>query len=292
MASQGLRWVTGPFVLHLKAPVPGFADYLTTLYGEHQVLSPPWTDIADFHIRLIPSRGLRRFIQPKVSFRLDGNSFLAPFPLDHAPPLFEWGLNMSIASRANQFLLLHAAVVEKGGRGLILPGNPGSGKSTLCAALASRGFRLLSDEFGLLSPRERLLVPNPRPVALKNESIDILRAFAANAVLGREFPNTRKGTVCHFQPPPSSVEQSNIHVPPAWVVFPTFRRNSPTFLQTLPQEEVFLRMAENAFNYETMGQEGFEIIAWIVRSCQLLQLTFGDLAEAVAQLETLTSRPR
>jgi predicted ATPase len=47
--------------------------------------------------------------------------------------------------------MLHAAVVEKNGKALILPALPGSGKSTLSAALAMNGWRFLSDEFTMIS---------------------------------------------------------------------------------------------------------------------------------------------
>jgi len=41
---------------------------------------------------------------------------------------------------------LHAASVEQGGRGLLLVGKSGQGKSTLCADLVSNGFRFLADD--------------------------------------------------------------------------------------------------------------------------------------------------
>ena len=65
--------------------------------------------------------------------------------------MFEWGLNWVVANHAHQFAIVHAAAVEKDGRGFIFPGAPGSGKSTLCAALVSRGWRLLSDEMAMIS---------------------------------------------------------------------------------------------------------------------------------------------
>lgn len=288
LKSRGLRWVVGPFVIHLRSEVPDFSHFLHMFYGDSQLLLPPWQDIADFHITLNPPVGLRRYWRPKVYFRLDGNSFFTPFPLDHAPPLFEWGLNMAVASRCNHYLLLHAAVLERNGAALVLPGVPGSGKSTLCAALALRGFRLLSDEFGLYCPEKNRFTANPRPIALKNESIDVIRAFSPQAVIGREYPKTRKGTVGLLKPPNTSVHEAHLDAPPAWIVFPSFHPNNPTYLEKLSAAESFMKIAGNSFNYETMGQVGFACVSKIIRSSKVMQLRFGHLEEAVAQLQDLT----
>ena len=81
--------------------------------------------------------------------------------------MLEAGLNWCIGNLAHQYLVIHSATLERGGRALLMPAPPGSGKSTLCAALITRGWRLLSDEFALVDPATGLLVPVPRPVALK-----------------------------------------------------------------------------------------------------------------------------
>ena len=51
---------------------------------------------------------------------------------------------------AHQYLIIHAAVVEKNGLAAILPAPPGSGKGTLTAGSVLSGWRLLSDELTLI----------------------------------------------------------------------------------------------------------------------------------------------
>jgi len=219
-SDQGLVLETGPFTTRIHTPIKHFSLFLQHLYADFPV-APPNTP-ADFRIRLKPPPGLRHFIRPQVIFEHDGVRLFEPFPLSHAPPLFEWGLNWCIGTSAHQYLILHAAVLEKQGSAVIMPALPGSGKSTLCAALMLSGWRLLSDEFGLVRA-DGLLAPLPRPIPLKNQSIGVIHDLWPHAILGPEFPNTRKGTVCHLQPSRESVARMQETATPKWIVFPRFR---------------------------------------------------------------------
>ena len=66
-----------------------------------------------------------------------------PLPAYMALPALEWGINWCVANRANQYLMLHSAVVEKRGSAIVFPAWPGHGKTTLCAGLMLSGWRLL-----------------------------------------------------------------------------------------------------------------------------------------------------
>jgi HprK-related kinase A len=284
---SGLCVEMGPFVVRMRTRLASLAQPLRAIYGDFPVVDS--NGLADFHVALERPRNWRGWIQPQVLFKLDGRVLFEPFPQDTAFPLFEWGLNFSVAQRSHQYLILHAAVVERDGRALLLPAVPGSGKSTLCAALAHRGWRLLSDEFGLFDLEQRWLAPFPRPVALKNESIDVIRHFAPDAVLGPLFPKTRKGTVAHMRPPASSVRRMGETVRPAWVVFPKFAAGSRLMLRSLPKAQSFLRLAHNAFNYQITGADGFGAVGEIIRSCDCCELSYGDLDEVVARIDRLVS---
>ncbi len=143
---------------------------------------------------------MRGYVRPQCELLCDGVRELEPFPLDTPLPLLEWGTNYALATRLFCYLLLHAGVVERGGRAIVMPAMPGSGKSTLTAALTLRGFRLLSDEFGVVRLSDARLLRMLRPLALKNESIDVIQRFEPTAVIGPRFPKTHKGTVAHLAP--------------------------------------------------------------------------------------------
>ena len=172
-------------------------------------------------------------------------------------------------------------------RAPLLPAWPGCGKSTLCAALVNRGWRLFSDEFGLVRPGDGQLIPLPRPTPLKNRSIDVIRDFAPNAELGPSFHGTRKGTVAHLVSPAASVEKFNVPAPPGWLVFPRYRSGAPLRLEPIPKQQAFIKLANNSFNYQLLGLRGFEEVTRLVRACDCYILTYSNLDEAMNDLNRL-----
>ncbi len=199
--------------------------------------------------------------------------------------MFEWGLNWVIANHAHQFAIVHAAAVEKNGRCYIFPGAPGSGKSTLCAALVCRGWRLLSDEMAMISLRDGLIWPIPRPVSLKNASIEIIRTFGSDAVLGDIVADTAKGNIAHMRPPKGSVEASNLPVAPFAIVFPTYRAGATTEYAEVSKGQTLMRLAENCFNYPVLGAAGFNCLADTVERSHCHTAIYSQLDDIIATLE-------
>jgi HprK-related kinase A len=288
-ANDGLALRVPPVTLRVRSPIARFVEQLRTLYGAYELRDA--TEFADIDVRLVPVRGVRRVLAPAVQFVIDGITPFEPFALDHALPLFEWGVNWVFAHRMHHTLLLHAAVVERGGRAVLLPAWPGSGKSTLAASLAYRGWRYLSDEFGIVSLSTLSVLPFPRPAGLKNESIEVIRRFAPQALIGPTFPRTRKGAVAHLGVPDASVRRATEPAAIAAVVFPDFQAGATTELRPLGQCAAFLKLAHNAFNYEILGEPAFHAVASIVRSAPCRILRYGELDSAHAAIAALIDEP-
>lgn len=282
-SSAEVCYRTGPFLVRLDTDHPPLLQTLADLYPGTQTRQD--AEIVDFHLEMRRPLSLRRWWHPYIRFHLEDLSPFEPYPLDHAFPLLEWGLNWCIATSAHQYLMLHSAVVEQKDSALILPALPGSGKSTLCAALALRGWRLLSDEFGLVEPGTGRILPLPRAVPLKNESIAVIRGFAPQAHLGPLYAETRKGTVSHLSPPGDSLPRQMDPAFPRWVVFPRYMKNRPARVTPVPKSLAFRRLAHNAFNYRLLGAGGFLGASRLIRSCDCYRIEYGDLDEAIAALE-------
>jgi HprK-related kinase A len=288
MAAHGLSVAIPPIVVRIRSPFPLFATQIQALYRDYALVGV--ADFAHVDIRMMPVRGWREWTRPQVQFVVDGITPFDPFPADHALPMFEWGLNWVFSHRMHGYLLLHAAVVERGGHALVLPAWPGSGKSTLAASLACRGWRFLSDEFGIVTFSGAEVLPFPRPVALKNASIDVMRAFEPNGFIGPVFPKTRKGDVAHFRVPIEGVRRGSESTRVGAIVFPDFQSAEPVSVSPLEKATAFLKLAGNAFNYEVVGERGFRAVASIIRRCESYVLRYGDLAEAHAAIDEIMSK--
>ena len=281
----GLLLRMGPFVLRLGTSLDELVDPIALLYAHHEVVAEG--GIVDFDIRVEPMTGPRRWIRPLARHIIDGRPQFDPFPRSLALPMMEWAINWCTFMRPHFFLLLHSVVVEHGGRAMLLPGPPGAGKSTLCAALALRGWRLLSDEMAVFRPPAIDLIPVPRPVGLKEESIEVVRRFDPSAVIGPACPGTHKGTVAHLRPPADSIRRCQETARPRWIVFPAYTPGAEVALVPTGKAQTFVHVADDAFNFSLLGRLGFEMLSAVVDACDCYELTYGDLGQAVAALTQL-----
>lgn len=283
----GLRLRTGPVVTCIRSRLRAVRRGVELHYAQHTVDTEP--GFADFHVSVERPKGLRRWINRQVVFRFDGTEPFAPLPGDQGFPMLEWGLNWCVSSHCHQYLIVHAAVLERGGRALILPAPSGSGKSTLCAGLVfAGGWRLLSDELALLDPATGHVVPLPRPVSLKNASIEVMRAFAPSIVFGDVVHETVKGRVAHARPPSDGVLRANETALPAWVVMPRYEAGAPAHLQTLSRARAFMALVDNAFNYNVHGRAGFAAFANLIDRSDCHEFSYSSLPEAVAVFDQLS----
>jgi HprK-related kinase A len=285
LRGPGIGVRVGPFDLHLRIDDPDVHEPLRILYQNHAVLDD--NRVFSCHAELMRVWHLGRHPGQRVRFKVDGVVPHEDMPVGQGLAVLEWGINLAIAMRFHGFLMLHAAVLERAGGALLLPAAPGFGKTTLCAGLAHRGWRLFSDEFGLLRPQDIRLTPLPRPMPLKNESIEVMRRFAPQATFGPVIPNTRKGTVVHVRPPPDSVARAEETAPAAWIVFPRWTAGESLMLEEVPRTEAFMKLATNAFNYDLLGEPAFETVRALVESARCFELVYSDLSEAVAVLTAL-----
>ncbi len=284
LAGPGVVLPCGPFVVRVKSPISQVSSGLHRLYADFDAIESD--AFVDFEVRVEPPSVLRRILRPQVIFSCDGRIPFKPLPRHQAFAMLEWGLNWVVSTHAHDHLILHAAVLERDGSALLLAADPGSGKSTLCAGLVHAGWRLLSDELGLVRLDDGRVVPVARPISLKNRSIEVIRALGGLEV-GEVCPDTTKGAVAHVRPPRDSVLRRGEPAMPAWLVFPKYSEGAALEVETEGKAHAFMEMVRHAFNYAFLGGDAFDALAGLVDRCEIRRVRYGHLDQVVPLLDRL-----
>lgn len=272
----------GPVGFRVKSAWRSPIDGLKKLYAPY----PPAGDVVDYTILLEAARPWRRWVRPSVA--IAGDFMLPealPLPLAQGLLASEMGMNLQLALGERRFLLLHAASVERNGKALILTGESGAGKSTLAALLGEHGWRFMGDEFALIDPLGGMLWPFPRPVSLKNASIEMVAATVDVARFGPVIEGTPKGRIRHLMPSLSALAAMDIPAAPALVVFPRFGFSEA--VRAVPPSESFVRLTQASTNYVALGERGFSALTGLIEGVPSVALDYPDTVSALRLIEHL-----
>jgi hypothetical protein len=286
LATSGVQVSIGPFLVRVRSDLAGVREYLSHLYADFPVAVG---DGGHFDIAVVGSRGVRQWVRPQANLIINGDRPFYPLPGNLAGAGLEWGLNWCVGNQAHRWVAVHAAVLERNGRTMILSAESGAGKSTLCAALALQGWRLFSDEFALIDPDNGRLTPLPRPISLKNASIEIIKRRGVDPVFGSEGVDIEGACFVHMKPPAESVRRAREGAAPAWVIVPRWIAGRATVLEPLPKARALLRLTDQSFNYNYLGAKGYECVAELVRRCDCYTLEYSDLDDVLTRLESVAA---
>lgn len=285
LASTGITVRCGPFVTRIISELPELTAPIQLLYSEFPIIED---SLVDFHVRVKAKSGLSHRLRSHITFTLDREEAFFPFHRSLALPLFEWGMNWCVYGNAHQFEMIHGAAVQRGKQTLMMPGVSGAGKSTLCAALVSRGWRLLSDELAIWRPGEDVILPLARPISLKNYSIELMKSFAPNETFGPYFGNTAKGALAHMRAPRESVRKMDEPSAPTHIIFPRYTAGSGPELEAVSKRDAFVRLSEYALNYPVHGKEGFNSLVDMIEKCDCYDFRYSILDDAIRAFDELS----
>tara|TARA_R110002049_G_scaffold53223_14_gene149017 strand:+ start:1055 stop:1975 length:921 start_codon:yes stop_codon:yes gene_type:complete len=278
----------GPYVYSLQSDLPIVAAGIQTLYRDFRLAGPD--DFVDYNVALMRGRGLQR-LRGESEFLFDGKNPFEKIPVGQAYAFLEWGMNWCVSLHTNEFLKLHAAVVSRGDSAVIMPGVPGAGKSTLCAALGLSGWRILSDEHAMIPPGTTEVVPLCRPVSLKNESIEVIKSFSPEAVLGPVSTETHKGVVSHMKADIEPGSHDTNHLQAKAMIFPRYARDEEQQLTRRRKTDSFILAAYHSFNYSLLCETGFTAMKTLIDSIDCYDLVYHDLDWAIYAMDQVPNLP-
>ena len=287
LARGELHLHIGPYTYNLQSNVATIAAGIQTLYGDFPVADP--REFTDYGVAM-QHCGLLGRLRGQAEFLFDEQSPFGAIPARQAYAFLEWGMNWCVSIYNNEYLKLHAAVVAKNGAAIIMPGIPGAGKSTLCAALGLTGWRVLSDEHALIIPGTLQLAPLYRPVSLKNESIDVIKSFCSSAIFGPASTETHKGVVAHMKGDLAPDSHDKRTLPARIMMFPKYTKDEPQRLSPRGRTGSFILTAYHSFNYSLLGETGFQAMKKLMENVECYDLVYHDLDWALQAVSDLHDR--
>ncbi len=195
-----------------------------------------------------------------------------------------WHVNRAVVDATCEHLLLHAGAVVTRGAGVLIPGAPGAGKSTLVAGLVQRGCGYLTDEVVALAGDPPVVLPYPKALALSARSMDAVNAEPAGTVplkgKGKRqvvADRLRRGAVAG--PAPVRV-----------VIVPRYCAGATTELEAMDPTEALVSLVTNAVNLEHHGVGGIATLAVLAESGACFRLYYADLDDAWRVLDATFER--
>ena len=277
----------GPYIYNVQSNLSTVAAGIATLYADFPVADPG--EFVDYNVAILRS-GLLQRIRGEAQFLFDKKSPFDTIPASQAYAFLEWGMNWCVSVHANEYLKLHAAAVSRGDRAIIMPGIPGAGKSTLCAALGLSGWRILSDEHAMIRPNTTQIIPLCRPVSLKNESIEVIKSFSSDAIFGPLSNETHKGVVAHMKADLQADSHDTKPLQATAMVFPRYARDEAQKLSPRRRTDSFILAAYHSFNYSLLCEAGFEAMKTLIENIDCFDLVYHDLDWAVNAVNDLPDR--
>ena len=170
---------------------------------------------------------------------------------------------------------IHAAALEKGGRGVLIPGFSGKGKTTCCLALLRAGYRYLSDDHPFIreSGANVELLSFPVKIDVTDKTIEFFPELRAAAESLHEGVRKRYFYVedLYSQRPADCCK-------PALMIFPHVIDWPKSYLEPVSKSyalEHLLPQALLVFDKEVCRRE-FEVLSRLVEQVSCYRLYFGE----------------
>ena len=289
LANGSLELVLGVFSMRLRGKEPTLLHFLLDAYRDVPARIE-LNDVTDISVNVRPPSILRKFIRPQV---IPDPGFIVPavpLPPRLAPLAMEMGLNLSIALKCCRLTTFHAAVVGNENGTILISARSGGGKSTLASALMMDGYRLYSDEFGLLDMQEGFLWPHPRPVSLKAESIEIVKELTGADWLTQTLTGTPKGDIAYRRVRASDIEGASRPGHAMLLLFPAFAAGSSARAKEISKAEALMKLIPSSTNYHLLGKGAFEASVKMVENARAFEITYGNVEDSLIMARDLAAK--
>lgn len=195
---------------------------------------------------------------------------------------------LELAIRKDPYLiLLHASGVSYNNHSIIFPAIGGSGKSTLCAALITKGFSYINDDVIPVAYDSGKLVSLPFCLGIKQGSWSVLKDYYPE--IGEKHIFGRNNLKIKYLSPPL-IRYTNKHYQPRFLVIPHYEEGSPCLLKKTSSTNGLKAIieGESLMTLPIKDNDIEYLVKW-VDGLDCYKLEYSNLDEAITALTHLIS---
>jgi hypothetical protein len=229
-----------------------------------------------------------------VQIRINGRIRYRYVPIAELAPFLEWIIN-SLVVRASwgqeRYCLLHAAVVVKGRKGVLICGKSGAGKSSLSLALMYRhGYQYLTDEIACWDTETEKFVAYPKAIMLKERGF--LRFQETYPQLHTQMWDSKRFSqkVCFFNPSTKAPSRVRKTAKINMVVFPRYRERESLRVSSLPKAQALLCLQKERFDSIGFSQGDFDKLTGLLNGTSVSRVLYHNVFEAADMIDALAKK--
>ena len=187
-----------------------------------------------------------------------------------------------VMMRLSNLFFIHAAVLVKNKKAVILAGPSHAGKSTLAMALSRRGYYYLSDEVAPIEPKNYMVYPFPRGIKLRKEVLDILALQDRLGGKKQYIVDVGKNDIIDAN---SSFEIK-------YILFPTYVPSKVPELTPVSAAIALGMLAKCSLNFHTFGGDPLSFLAELVMNADCYKFVTNELDRSCKVIEKLFHSPK
>jgi hypothetical protein len=217
---------------------------------------------------------------------LDDLGFMEGRPANEVLPNLATLIFVRCCETLKSNLLFHAAVIEMDGITVIFPGEAGSGKTTLVAALMAHGCRFFSDELAVLNLSNLHVSPLPLPMSIKPGSVKPLESYYPGLENRPIHLRSDGKKVRYLSPFPKNLptkDQSSL--PVDYLIFPKYIKGEKDRLVKIDKMEALQRLAITGSSNRIFNSGDVEAMITLIERRPCYELVFSDLPQTVSILK-------
>jgi len=186
--------------------------------------------------------------------------------------------------KAKGYFPIHCSAVAKDGKGILMPGFSGAGKTTSCISLIRSGYGFLGDDRPILHYKDQTLelLSFPEDINVTEKTLGFFPELVASEFIKNNKGLSKKSFFAEDVYPGSVTKRCR----PRAILYPEKYPGSKSFLEELPKSEAlssFLPHSMLVLDKET-SKKHFDILFDLITSVDTYRLKLGSDIHALPEL--------